>query len=56
VRGKNSVQRWNHKLGALRRFLRGWACHTNGVYKQEKAELRSVINDLDVDAEHRDLS
>ena len=36
VKGKNSVQRWNHKLGALRRFLRGWSRHTNGVYKQQK--------------------
>jgi hypothetical protein len=34
VRGQNSVQRWIKKIGALRKYLRGWASHTNGVYKQ----------------------
>src|SRR6266508_3833486 len=56
VRGNNTVQRWNHKLGALRRFLRGWARHTNGLYKQKKTELLSTMNELDIAAEGRDLS
>jgi len=36
VKGNSSVQRWNHKLGALRRFLRGWARHTNGIINKRK--------------------
>lgn len=28
VRGKNLVQKWNHKLGNLRRYLRGWTSTT----------------------------
>ena len=56
MRGNNTVQCWNHKLGALRRFLRGWACHTNGVYKQKKSEFLATINELDITAEGRDLS
>jgi hypothetical protein len=33
VQGSNSVQHWNNKMSALRRYLRGWAAHTNGTYK-----------------------
>jgi len=33
VRGENAVRRWNRKLGALRKHLRGWARHHHGVYK-----------------------
>jgi len=56
VKGRNSVQRWNNKCNALRRHLRGWASHFNGVYKQRKVELQSIINDLDIAAEVRDLT
>ncbi|WVZ75253.1 hypothetical protein U9M48_023327 [Paspalum notatum var. saurae] len=56
IRGNNSVQRWNHKLGAVRRFLRGWANHTNRVYKQKKTDLQAEINELDIAAESRDLT
>jgi len=29
--GQNAVQRWNRKLGALRKYLRGWAArHKHG--------------------------
>ena len=56
ARGNNLVQCWNHKIGNLCRFLRGWSRHTNGVYKQKKAELLSTINELDIIAEGRDLS
>jgi len=34
VRGQNSIQRWIKKIGALCKYLQGWASHTNGVYKQ----------------------
>ena len=40
----------------MRRHLRGWASHFNGVYKQRKVELQSIINDLDIAAEVRDLT
>jgi hypothetical protein len=56
VKGRNSVQRWNNKCSSLRRHLRGWASHISGVYKQRKVELQSIINDLDIAAEVRDLT
>ena len=56
VKGRNSVQRWNNKCSALWRHLRGWASHISGVYKQRKVELQSIINDLDIAAEVRDLT
>jgi hypothetical protein len=56
VTGQNSVQRWNKKMSLLRRHLRGWASHTIGLYKQHKAFLLSMINDLDVAGEVRILS
>jgi glycyl-tRNA synthetase beta subunit len=40
----------------LWRHLCGWASHINGVYKQRKVELQSIINDLDIVAEIRDLT
>ena len=49
-------RRWNRKLGALRRYLRGWASHNNGIYKQKKTELQNTISSLDIDAEVRDLT
>jgi hypothetical protein len=39
----------------LWRHLHGWASYFNGVYKQRKLELQSIINDLDIAAEVRDL-
>jgi len=33
VVGQNSIQRWNRKIGALRKHQRGWARHPHGVYK-----------------------
>lgn len=56
IKEGNSVQRWNNKLSALRRYLRGCASHTTRVYKQEKAELQSTINNLIIAAEVRDLT
>jgi hypothetical protein len=34
VRGRNSVQRWNKKMSALRSHLRGRAANNVGIYKQ----------------------
>lgn len=56
VKGRNAVQRWNNKMSALRRHLRGWAAHTSGVFKQKKANLQNTIDSLDIAAEVRLLS
>ena len=56
VVGQNSVQRWNRKMGALRKQLRGWACHHHGVYKAQKENLQKVVTNLDTQAEKRNLS
>jgi hypothetical protein len=56
LKGRNSVQRWNNKLSALRRFIRGWAAQINGEYKKKKSDLQNTICSLDVQAEVRDLN
>jgi hypothetical protein len=55
VQGRNSVQRWNRKMSALRSHLRGWATNNVGIYKQQKGNLISTIDKLDVEAESHDL-
>ena len=54
--GQNSVQRWNRKMGALRRHLRGWARHHHRVYKAQKENLQKIVTNLDTQAEIRNLS
>ena len=49
------MRRWNRKLGALRKHLRGWARHHHGVYKTQKENLHSVVTNLDTQAEIRTL-
>jgi len=56
VRGNNPVQKWNNKLSALHRHLRGWAANKVGLYKTQKQSLQATINQLDVEAEARHLS
>jgi hypothetical protein len=56
VRGSNSVQRWNRKMSDLRSHLRGWAANNVGIYKQQKGNLISTIDKLDVEAESRELT
>jgi hypothetical protein len=56
VRGNNAVQRWNKKMSALRRYLRGWSKHKFGIYKKTKHNLQQIIDHLDITAENRDLS
>lgn len=56
VKGRNSVQRWNNKMSALRKHLRGWAAHMSGMYKQEKKSLQSTVDELDIAAEVRVLT
>jgi hypothetical protein len=55
VQGNNAVQRWNKKLIALRRYLRGWAKHKFGVYTHTKVSLQQTIEQLDTTAESRNL-
>jgi uncharacterized coiled-coil DUF342 family protein len=50
------VQQWNKTMSALRRHLRGWASHTDGIYKQQKSSLQNTINELDIAAETRALT
>ena len=53
---QNSIQRWNRKMGDLRRHLRGWARHHHGVYKAQKENLQMIVTNLDTQAEIRNLS
>ena len=55
-RGNTPIQRWNNRIRALRRFLRGWAKHTAGIYKKEKLRLSTLIDALDKIAEVGPLS
>lgn len=43
-------------MSALRRYLMGWATHTAGIYRLEKAKLQTYIDTLDVTSEERLLS
>jgi hypothetical protein len=56
VQGNNLVHRWNKKMSALRSHLRGWAKNNVGIYKQQKGNLISTIDKLDVETESRDLT
>ena len=47
VRGATPIQRWINKIRNLRTFLRGWARHTTGILKKEKARLSGIIDDLE---------
>ena len=40
-----------HKIRRLRQYLRGWAKHTAGAYKQEKKRLIAGLDELDKKAE-----
>nr|AAV43883.1 hypothetical protein [Oryza sativa Japonica Group] len=40
-------------MSALRRFLRGWSAHTNGIFKQKKAHFQQTTDSLDIAAEAR---
>ena len=49
--GSSPIERWQNKIRHLRRFLRGWAKHTHGIYKAEKERLLLLIQSLDLKAE-----
>ena len=56
VNGQNAVQRWNRKMVALRKHLRGWAKHQHGDYKIQKRNLQETVTSLDTLAEARVLT
>jgi mannosylglycoprotein endo-beta-mannosidase len=56
VTGQTPIERWNHKMRALRKHLSGWARHITGILKQEKRKLSLIIDDLEALAEVRPLS
>ena len=56
VNGQNAAQRWNRKLGALRKDLRGWAAHIQGEYKTQKQHFQNTVTSLDTLAETRPLT
>ena len=41
------MQRWQNKIRRLRQYLRGWAKHKAGAYKQEKKRLIAGLDELD---------
>jgi hypothetical protein len=43
-------------LGALRKYLRGWAGHQHGEYKNQKLDLQTTVTSLDTLAETRLLT
>ena len=49
--GTTLLQRWQNKIRRLRQYLRGWAKHTAGAYKQEKKRLIADLDELDKKAE-----
>ena len=56
VPGLTPIQRWNNKISALRKHLKGWARHMVGQLKNEKLRLSSIIDELEAAAEVRPLS
>ena len=56
VPGLTPIQRWNNKISALRKHLKGWARHMVGLLKNEKLGLSSIIDELEAAAEVRPLS
>ena len=49
--GRSPIERWQNKIRHLRRFFRGWAKHTHGIYKAKKEILLLLIQSLDLKAE-----
>ena len=37
VGGSTPIERWNNRMRNLRKHLHGWARHTTGLLKKEKA-------------------
>jgi len=47
VRGRSSLERWQNKIRATRRFLRGWAKNILGENRKKKRTLMEVLDVLD---------
>jgi hypothetical protein len=50
------IERWQIKIRRLRQHLRGWAKHTSGIYKKEKASLLNKLDELDKKSEIVELN
>jgi hypothetical protein len=50
-KGSTPMKKWQNKIRALRRYLRGWDKNMNKVYKKEKKEVTLKIEQLDRKAE-----
>lgn len=46
---------WNKKQSSLRRFLKGWEINTKKERNQHKTELTSLIQEMDSQADLREL-
>jgi len=55
-RGTTPLQRWQNKIRAVRRFLRGWAKNQVGENKKKKISLLQQLDILDRKAESTLLS
>jgi hypothetical protein len=51
TKGSSSLEIWQNKIRALRRYLRGWAKNMNGAYKKEKKDITNKLDELDKKAE-----
>jgi uncharacterized protein YhfF len=49
--GSTSLEKWQNKIRALWRYLRGWVRNINGSYKKEKKEIMGKLERLDKKAE-----
>jgi hypothetical protein len=54
--GNSPMQRWQDKIRAVRRWLRGWAKNLVGENKRKKCFLTAQLDILDRKAEHNVLS
>jgi hypothetical protein len=43
-------------MSALRSHLRGWVANNFRIYKQQKGNLINIIDNLNIEAESRDLT
>jgi hypothetical protein len=44
TKGSSSLEIWQNKIRALRRYLRGWAKNMNEAYKKEKKDIDSRMS------------
>jgi hypothetical protein len=50
-KGSTSLEKWQNKIRALQRYLKGWVKNINRSYKKEKKEIMGKLEQLDKKAE-----